>query len=190
MSNARVDSFAIDSNNEVMPNINECDDRIVQAIDDQLHNVENAIVDDDNNVEHAVKCQRINNNDASINHFNYRNEVDNESPNENDTSTNENNSAQGGVASSSLSSNAACKTTCRMSCREYYNKNNKNKKILICMCLGLKDEDDNPMDYEIYSIYKNTKAGRKHFIPEKKDLQNEVMRRSFLHLGKVQMCKT
>ena len=119
-----INSFAIDSNTEVMPTINEHDDSILQVIDDQLHNVENIIVDDDNNDEHADKRQRIDNNDINIDHFNDNTEVYHESPNENTTSTTENNPVQEGVtlSSSSSSSNATYEKMYRMSYREYYNK--------------------------------------------------------------------
>ena len=97
MSNARINSFAIDSNTEVMPTISENDDVIAQAINDELNDIENIIVDDDNNKEHANKRQRINDNDINANYLNDSTEVHYESPNENNTSTNENNSTQGAL---------------------------------------------------------------------------------------------
>ena len=129
MSNARINSFVIDSNTEVMPTISENDDVIAQAINDELNDIENIIVDDDNNKEYANKRQRINDNDINANHLNDSTEVHHESPNENSTSTPESNPTQDGVASSSSSRNTACEIMHEKSCREYYNKNNKNKKF-------------------------------------------------------------
>ena len=183
MSNVRVNNFAIDSNTEIMPTVDENGD-IQQIIDEELNEAMCFIVDDDNINEHANKRQRMYDNAMNGNNFDnnlLQTATTNspESPVNSNTSTGDGNTAQERVTSSF--NNTTYKTKYRMSCKEYYNKINKSKKILLCMCLDLKDENNHPLDYETDEVYKTTKVGRKLFIPGKAELQDEVTRRSYLY---------
>ena len=68
MSNVRVNNFAIDSNTEIMPTVDENGD-IQQIIDEELNEAMCFIVDDDNINEHANKRQRMYDNAMNGNNF-------------------------------------------------------------------------------------------------------------------------
>ena len=76
-----------------------------------------------------------------------------------------------------------------MSCEEYCNLHNRNKKVLLCMTIGL-NKYGAAFDCEKEEVCSACKTGRKYFMPNKEDLVTEVVYRNHANVKNIKRCKS